>query len=262
MFVNPKTKSPIAWLGGKSKLASSIIERMPKHTTYCEPFAGAAWVLFSKPPSKSEIINDLNGDLVNLYRCIKHHLPALVEQFKWMLVAREQFDTFLATPPDVLTDIQRAARFYYLNKTAFGAKVRHPSYAVSVSTPPRLNLLRIEEDFSAAHLRLHRVQIESKPYAQIISRADRPSTLFYIDPPYWDCEDDYGKGLFARDDFAKLAEQLAAIKGKFILSLNDTQGVRDTFAAFRFEEVQTRYSINKNANRAVGELLITNFEPD
>lgn len=262
MFINPKTKSPIAWVGGKSQLAHTIIERLPKHNTYCEVFSGAAWVLFTKPPSRVEIINDINGDLVTLFRCIKHHLPALIEQFKWMLHAREEFDRFIKTPPETLTDLQRAARFYYLNKTAFGAKVHGACYATSNVQPPRFNLLRIEEDFSAAHLRLHRVQIENKPYQQIIERIDKPSTLFYIDPPYWDCENVYGKGIFSREDFAKLAEQLAGIKGKFVLSLNDTQGVRDTFAAFRFEEVRTRYSISKNANREVSELLITNFDPE
>lgn len=167
----------------------------------------------------------------------------------------------LATPAESLTDIQRAARFYYLNKTAFGARVNKPNYGLSATQPPRFNLTRIEEDFSAAHLRLHRVQIENRPYGQVIDRTDRPGTLFYIDPPYWDCEGDYGKGLFARSDFAKLAAQLAGIKGKFLLSLNDTPGVRETFAAFHIEAVKTRYSINKAKNQEVCEVLISNFEP-
>ena len=92
-----KTKSLLAWQGGKSRLAYAIVERMPEHTTYCEVFAGAAWMLFSKAPSKAEIINDINRELVTLYRCVQHHLPALVEQFRWLLVAREEFDRFMAT---------------------------------------------------------------------------------------------------------------------------------------------------------------------
>ena len=69
-----QAKSPLAWLGGKSRLADRIIDVMPDHQTYCEVFAGAAWVLFKKPESKVEIINDINSDLTNLYRCVKHHL--------------------------------------------------------------------------------------------------------------------------------------------------------------------------------------------
>lgn len=253
-------KSPLAWLGGKSRLADQIIDRMPAHTAYCEVFAGAAWVLFKKPESKVEIINDINGELVTLYRCVKHHLPALVEQFRWMLIARDEFDRFMATPADTLTDIQRSARFYYLSKAAFGAKVRSPTFGIAASQPSRLNLLRIEEDLSEAHLRLSRVYIENKPYQDIITRFDKPGTLFYVDPPYWGCEGDYGKDLFSREDFTTLAALLAKVKGKFILSLNDHPGVREVFGAFNLEKVKTRYSVSANKNQQVGELLITNFE--
>jgi len=253
-------KSPLAWLGGKSKLADEIIRRMPDdHQAYCEVFAGAAWVLFKKPESKVEIINDINRDLVTLYRCVKFHLEELCKQFKWMLVARDEFDRFLATPAETLTDIQRAARFYYLAKTSFGARVAKPTFGIAATGPSRLNLLRIEEDLSEAHLRLSRVYIENRPYDQVISRFDKPGTLFYLDPPYWGCEGDYGKQLFEREDFARLATQLDGIKGRFILSLNDTPGVREVFANFQIESVRTRYSISAKANKEVGEVLITNF---
>lgn len=253
-------KSPLAWLGGKSRLADQIIDRMPAHTAYCEVFAGAAWVLFKKPESKVEIINDINGELITLYRCVKHHLPALVEQFRWMLIARDEFDRFMATPADTLTDIQRSARFYYLSKSAFGARVRSPTFGIAATAAPRLNLLRLEEDLSEAHLRLSRVYIESKPYQDIIARFDKPGTLFYVDPPYWGCEGDYGKDLFSRADFTTLAGLLAKAKGKFILSLNDHPGVREVFGAFNLEKVKTRYSVGADRSQPVGELLITNFQ--
>jgi DNA adenine methylase len=255
-------RSPLAWLGGKSKLADEIIRRMPAdHQTYCEVFAGAAWVLFKKPESKVEIINDINRDLVTLYRCVKYHLEELCKQFKWMLVARDEFDRFLATPAETLTDIQRAARFYYLAKTSFGARIAKPTFGIAATGPSRLNLLRIEEDLSEAHLRLSRVYIENRPYSQVVDRFDKPGTLFYLDPPYWGCEDDYGKHLFAREDFAALASQLDGIKGRFILSLNDNPGVREVFSNFRIESVRTRYSIAAKSSSEVGEVLITNFKP-
>ena len=203
-------KSPLAWLGGKSRLADQIIERMPPHETYCEVFAGAAWVLFKKPESKVEIINDINSELTNLYRCVKHHLAEVVLQFRWMLVARDDFDRFLRTPADSLTDIQRAARFFYLAKSSFGAKIHKPTFGIAATGAPRLNLLRIEEELSDAH--------------------------------------------------ARLAAILGACKGKFILSLNDTAGVRETFRGFRIEAVRTRYSIAATAKQEVGEVLITNFK--
>ncbi len=253
-------KSPLAWLGGKSQLADRIIERFPAHEAYCEVFAGAAWVLFKKPESKVEIINDINHELVNLYRCVQLHLEELCKQFRWLLIARDEFDRFMQTPAETLTDIQRAARFYYLAKTSFGAKVHKPTFGIAATAGPRLNLLRIEEDLSEAHLRLARVFIENRPYDQVVSRFDKPGTLFYLDPPYWGCEDDYGVGIFERADFEKLAAQLGCIKGKFVLSLNDTPGVREVFSNFRIEAVKTRYSISVKRSTPVGEVLITNFK--
>ena len=92
-----------------------------------------------------------------------------------------------------------------------------------------------------------------------IQRFDKPGTLFYVDPPYWDCENDYGAGLFSREDFARLAGLLDALKGRFILSLNDTPGVRETFVNFRIEAVKTRYSISGTRNQEASEVLISNF---
>jgi DNA adenine methylase len=251
-------KSPLAWLGGKSQLADQIITRFPEHEAYVEVFAGAAWVLFKKDPSKVEIINDINRDLVNLYRCVQNHLTELCAQFKWLLVARDEFDRFLNTPPDTLTDIQRAARFYYLAKTSFGARISKPTFGIAATGQPRLNLMRIEEDLTEAHIRLSRVFIENKPYQAILERFDRPGTLFYLDPPYWGCEGDYGPGVFGRDDFAQLATLLEKVRGRFILSLNDRPEVREVFSAFRIESVTTRYSINAAHNKKVGEVLISN----
>lgn len=253
-------KSPLAWLGGKSRLADRIIEMMPAHQTYCEVFAGAAWVLFKKPESKVEIINDINSDLTNLYRCVKFHLVELVAQFRWMLMARDEFDRFLKTPGDTLTDIQRAARFFYLAKSSFGAHIVRPTFGIAATAPPRLNLLRIEEDLSEAHLRLSRVYIENRPYEQVIQRFDKPGTLFYLDPPYWDCENDYGKDLFSKEDFSRLSGLLDNVKGRFILSLNDTPGVREVFANFHINAVKTRYSISVAKKQEAAEVLICNFK--
>jgi len=254
-----KKKSPLAWLGGKSKLASQIIERMPAHTAYVEVFAGAAWVLFSKEPSKVEIINDINSELVNFYRVVKHHRPAFIEQLDGQLIARDEFMRFLCTPPDVLTDIQRAARFYYVSKMSFGARVSSPSFGVAATGAPRLNLTTLDADIASAEVRLKRVFVENLPYETVLTRFDKSGTLFYIDPPYWGCEGDYGRNIFDRDDFSKLASLLASLKGKFILSLNDVPGVRSTFGRFKIESVKTTYSASSKGVTAANEVLITNF---
>ncbi|RAP64139.1 D12 class N6 adenine-specific DNA methyltransferase family protein, partial [Candidatus Erwinia dacicola] len=89
----------------------------PEHTCYVEPFCGGAALFFMKSPCKAEVLNDINGDIVNLYRVIQHHLEEFIKQFKWALTSRQIFQWLKDTPAETLTDIQRAARFYYLQKT-------------------------------------------------------------------------------------------------------------------------------------------------
>lgn len=255
-------KSPISWVGGKSQLTDQIIPLIPPHLGYVEVFAGAAWLLFRKPASKTEVINDINRDLTTMYKVMRHHPSAFLECFNNMLVSRDDFDDIKATPAHVLTDVQRAARFYYLIRTSFGAKCDGQHFAVGSTRPSRLNLTQLHDNVAATRARLARVAIENRPFDKVITALDKPTTFFYVDPPYWDCEDVYGKGLFSKDDFTLLRDTLASIKGKFILSINDVPQIRALFAGFTIREVETRYSLSKDANTAVTELLILNFDPD
>lgn len=252
------SKSPLCWIGGKSLLAKTIIERIPAHNTYCEVFAGAGQVFFRKPESRFETINDINGDLVTFYRVLKHHLEEFCRQFKWLLSSREWWDDWTRQlAAGGLTDVQRAARFYYIQCLAFGGKVTGRNFGYGPKERPRINLLRLEEELSEAHLRLARATIERMSYQVFLERYDRPETFFYLDPPYWGVEDIYGRGLFGREDFARLAELLASLQGRFLLSLNDVPEVREIFASFRIEGVTTRYTCSKSTNKQVGEVLIS-----
>lgn len=252
-------KSPLAWVGGKSKLTSTIIPLIAPHKCYVEVFAGASWVLFRKPDSRVEVINDINSDLITLYRVLQNHLEEFVRYFKWSLVSREEFARLQLVPPETLTDIQRAARFYYLVRTAFGAKIVGQSFGVASTSKPRLNLLRLEEDLSEAHLRLSRVTIENLSYDNLIDRYDSKGTFFYIDPPYWDCENDYGKGLFTKADFTQLRDQLSKCQAKWLVSINNVPQIRELFEGFSIKEVKTSYSLSSGNNKPVTELLIANY---
>lgn len=254
------SKSPLCWIGGKSLLAKTIIDRMPPHETYCEVFAGAGQVFFRKPESRYETLNDIHGELVTFYRVLKHHLEEFCRQFRWMLSSREWWqDWTRQLAAGGLTDVQRAAMFYYIQRGGFGGKVAGRTFGAGPQQRPRVNLVRIEEDLSEAHLRLARTNIERLPYGDFLARYDRPETFFYLDPPYWGMEDYYGKEVFARADFTLMAEQLAGLRGKFLLSLNDVPEVRVVFAGFRIESVSTRYSCAKTTNKPVREVLISNY---
>jgi len=257
-------KSFLAYMGGKSLLATKIIPKIPVHKCYVEVFAGAAWLLFKKDEDSSdvEIINDINLDLVTLYRVVKHHLEEFIRYFKWILVSRDEFYRFRAESPETLTDIQKAVRFYYLLKLGYAARIKAPSFSIATTSKPRLNLLRIEEELSAVHLRLSRVYIESKDYSEVFSHFDKPDTFFYVDPPYYGCEDYYGDGIFDRSDFMKIRDILAGISGKFILSINDVKEIRELFKGYYIESVETSYSAGgADKKKRVSELLVMNYRP-
>jgi DNA adenine methylase len=252
--------SIIPYFGGKSRLAKTIISKFPDHSCYVEVFAGGASVFFSKEPSKTEILNDLDKDLVTLYRVIKHHPEELHRQFKFSLVARSEFDRKQKIDPETLTDIQRAAHYLYLQRTAFGGFCTHQTYGTSTTGKPRLNFLTLQTTLELAWQRLANVQIESKDFRDLIPRYDRPHTLFFLDPPYWKIPG--YKHDFEEQDFHDLAKILATIKGKFIMTLNNTPEVQEIFKAFSIETTTLKYSIattKKARSKTRSELLISNY---
>lgn len=257
--------APVApWMGGKRNLAKricTIIDAIPCQI-YAEPFVGMGGIFLrrsSRP--KSEVINDRGCDIANLFRILQRHYPQFLDTLRFQLTTRAEFERLVATNPDTLTDLERAGRFLYLQRTAFGGKVSGRNFGVDKSRSARFNLTTLEPMLEDLHTRLAGVSIECLDWADFIPRYDAAGTLFYLDPPYWGCENDYGKQMFARDDFSRLADVLGQIKGRFILSLNDVPEVREIFSAFELTEVRTTYTISSGRSDAPGaraELLITN----
>lgn len=253
---------PVApYFGGKSLLAKTIIDRIGgiDHHTYAEPFIGMGGVFLRRPSAAPvEVINDRSKDVATLFRLLQRHFQAFVDMLRWQLSSRAEFDRLMTVDPETLTDLERGARFLYLQRTAFGGKIAGRNFGVSKTQPARFDITRIVPLLEDVHHRLTGVTIECLDWQEFIRRYDSEATLFYLDPPYWGCEGEYGKQLFSRDDFAQMADKLATIKGRFILSLNDVEGVRKTFKAFHLEPVKTTYSVAADASGKADELLITN----
>ncbi len=249
-----KAKPVIPWIGGKRRLASDIIEVLPQHDCYVEVFAGGAAVLFEKEPSRVEVINDINGDLVNMYRIIQHHLEEFVRQFKWAVTSRQvyQWETMKVT--DTLTDIQRAARFFYLQKLGFGGNVTGRSFGTATTSRSRMNLLRIEEDLSQAHMRLNGVFIEHLPWRSVIERYDRAHTVFYLDPPYWQTEG-YGYE-FEWQQYEEIVGLPDIIKGRVVVSLNAHPDILRLFKGWRRRTLNIAYTVGGGAGKQAKEVLL------
>jgi len=254
------TQPPAAWLGGKRLLAARIvklIEQTPHHH-YAEPFVGMGGIFFRRRKAPAgEVINDRNGEVVNLFRILQRHYPQFMDTLRFQVTSRREFERLRASIPSTLTDLERAARFIYLQKLAFGGKVDGQSFGVQHRGGARFNLNRLAPILEDVHERLAGVVLENLDWLEFINRYDRPGALFYLDPPYWGGEDDYGKGLFNREQYRLMSERLRHLKGRFIMSINARLETVEMFQGLAIEEVDCRYSVSSGKGKAVKELIIT-----
>lgn len=247
-------KAPFAWVGGKSKLAKDIIALMPEHTHYIEVFGGALSVFYQKTPSKIEIINDINSDLINLHRIIKTRPQSLSCELNSMLKSREILYLIKQGKIKPKNSIQKAAFYFYLISLSFGSKA--DSFAMPKSRYPK----NIYKDFTTCSKRLKQAIIENLSYEKIIKEYDSSQTLFYLDPPYVGTEKYYKMEKdFGLDEHKNLANLLKNIKGKFMLSYNDCKLIRELYKGFEFKEFNIKYSLNNKVKHKSKELLIINF---
>lgn len=243
----------IAWMGGKSRMAKTICALLPEHRVYVEVFGGAAWVLFRKESSRVEIYNDLDGRLVALFRSVKHHPQELLRELDLLVPSREMFELLRDQPG--LTEIQRAARFYYVLTSSYGAKCETPgSWKVR---PPRFHLESMVARVEEIRERLSRVYIERDDFAGVIHRYDGPDTCLFVDPPYLGCEE--YRVPFTQEDHERLRENLAAAQGHWLLTYNDHADVRAMYEGQYRYAVEAPYTLSGEWKPGE-QLIITNYE--
>ena len=262
--------SPIKWVGGKSRLRKVIVEMLPPHTCYVEPFAGAAWVLFAKPPSDVEILNDIDQELVTFFRVVKEKPEQLIESFEWELVSRAEFERLANLDSTQLTDVQRAHRFYYLIMAGWGGELNYPRFQTSITDGGHGNRLigalkTLQERLQPIHDRLRTVIIENLDWRDCIDRYDRPGTVMYIDPPYPDNGCNYAHNMRDWDDHRLLAERLKTAQCKWLVSSYDIPEIHALYDGYRITPVQSSSGMKarKNGDERVinKEVLVCNFAP-
>ncbi len=259
------TRPAAGYIGGKRNLARQIcglIETLP-HTGYAEPFVGMGGIFLRRTRiPRTEAINDWSMDVANFFRICQRHYVPFMDMLRFQLTTRAGFERLLKVDPSTLTDLERAARFFYLQRTAFGGRVAGRNFGVDRHGPARFDITKLAPVLEAIHERLARVTIDRLPWHDFMRRWDRPGMLFYCDPPYFGCEGDYGcdddgQPLFGRDQFERLAEVMRSVNGSVLLSINDRPEVRSIFAGFEMTPVQTTYSLPGNDNpKRANELLI------
>ncbi|CUU82889.1 type II DNA modification methyltransferase [Campylobacter hyointestinalis] len=249
-----KLKAPFGWVGGKSLLAKHIIPLMPPHVRYVEVFGGALSIFYQKEPSKVEIVNDINSDLINLHRVIRTRPHSLSIVINSLFRSRELFYDIKESKLKPRNNIEAAAFYFYLLTTSFGSK--GDNFAMTKSRTHK----NIYRDFYVYSKRLKQALIENLSYDRLIKEYDSNETLFYVDPPYVGTERYYKmKDGFTMRDHENLATILKGIKGKFILSYNNCEAVRELYKGFAFKELSVNYSLNGKSREKGSELLIMNF---
>ena len=256
----PKLSSPFPWVGGKRQLRDEIISLIPKHRCYVEAFAGGAWVYWGKEPSKIEVLNDINGDLINLYKTMRDDSEKFYERLWWLLNSRDEYYRLLRIikeKPADLSDLERAVYYFFIIRNAFGGKFGS-GYAFSRRRPPRQALKH--EFLLALSERLSNTYIENLSYERLIKNYDYEDSFIYCDPPFTgsDGSKDY-QFVMNESGHQLLHDKLAGIKGKFLLSYDDTPFVRKLYKGFKIEKTKpVLYTLNQT-NRYKTELLIRNY---
>lgn len=217
-------------------------------------------ILFAKPPGRCEVLNDINGDLVTLFRVVKYHRREFLRQLLYLTHSRQEFADAKAQPG--LTDIQRAARYYLVLKACFGGKggTSDQPFGYGTTGKARFNRLSLAA-LHRCHKRLGGVFIEHLDFADLVPRYDRPHTLFYCDPPYLDTAGYQAD--FGADRHAQLAAILRGIQGKFLLSINDHPAIRKLYKGCTIRTLSVKYSVSRKKTPDATdrrELLIANYK--
>lgn len=251
-----RIRPAISWPGGKSRLLKHILPLISEHTCYCEPFAGGLAVLLAKPKSALEVVNDISGDLVTFYRCVKFHLDPLLTELEFVLNSRQEFLDYRNQPG--LTDIQRAARWFFRNKNCFGgADMRSFGTAALGGGPAYGSREGRLETIRALNWRLDRTCIENLSWEKCLKTYDRPTTFFFCDPPYTEC----GETLYAawkETDVRIFRDHLDKLAGKWLVTLNDCAANRAIFADCNIQGIERAKGINAKAtDKIFREIVIT-----
>ena len=245
--------------GGKAKMRAALIPLFPEHAVYVEPFGGAAAVLFGKPRSKVEVLNDRDEDIVTFFRYARLHADALLAEIDAVVAARREFE-FMRDGGQPDTELARALAFFFRQMVSFGGCAT--SFSVRRARAPHWGGDFIRARILAARERMRRVTVECRDALDVIAFYDGPETFFFVDPPY--VRANPGRyAAFSPADMSRLRDALARCRGQWLLTCDDSPECREIFAGFRSETLGNTYTLARAAPREVSELVVfsANFRP-
>jgi DNA adenine methylase len=256
-------KTPITYYGGKQTLLKYLLPLIPKHRMYCEPFFGGGAVFFAKPKSEVEVINDINGEIVNFFKVIKTKFPELQKEIKATLHSRELYRNAMVVyaHPDLFTDVKRAWALWVLTNQGFAGMIG--SWGFGKDDSKEAALANKRDAFTKEYEdRLTKVQVENNNAIKVINRCDDKETFIYADPPYIGSDQGHYKG-YSESDYRELLDALAKVKGKFLLSSYPSKILATYIKKYKWkvQKVTKNVAVTKHTDKVKTEMIVMNYDP-
>jgi len=252
------------WYGGKQRLSRQIISMFPEHKRYVEVFMGSAAVFFNKPKAPENVLNDFNGNLVNLFVQVRDNYDALAEKIFWTLNSREEYKKFYKLYQNGfkgIDDVTRAMMYLFLIRSSFNAQIQ-TDFSEKNTTSFNLQLI---QRLKLAREKLDAVVIENMSFEQVIAKYDKPGTLMFLDPPYYVTSEEVGAKYYEyvfkteQHDFLKLA--LKACKCDWYVTYDDRPEIVALYKEYNLYRLGVTYLAGaKNQKLKKEELIVTNYK--
>jgi DNA adenine methylase len=257
-------KTPITYYGGKQNMVKYLLELVPVHKIYCEPFFGGGALFFAKPKSDVEVINDKNGEVINFFKVIKTKFSELQKEIQSTLHSREHYKNAMVVyaHPELFSDVKRAWALWTLTNQGFAGLIG--SWGFGQTDSKEKALANKRNDFTSAYAdRLRTVQIENNDALKVIDRCDSKETFMYVDPPYIGSDMGHYKG-YSEEDYTFLLTKLSKIKGKFLLSSYPSKILSEFVKKYKWRtrKVEKSVAVTKNTDKKKTEMLVFNYDPD
>lgn len=263
MMTKQMIKTPITYYGGKQSMLKYILPLVPKHTIYTEAFCGGAALFFAKEPAKAEVINDLNGDLINFYNILQLDYLALKAKIDATLHARNTHEhaRHILSHKEYFDHVDKAWAVWVMSKASFSSKQDGSfGYDFSGGMPKRLRNAKEEFSELLAH-RLEHVTIECRDALKVISTYDSPDTFHFVDPPYVGSNCGHYSGMFGSDDLSHLLSLLSQAEGKFMLTMYPNDLIEDYAERYNWtiHRIERTISSSKTTRRKQEEWMVCNY---
>jgi DNA adenine methylase len=256
-------KTPITYYGGKQNMVKHLLELVPAHTIYCEPFFGGGALFFAKEPAETEVINDINSEVITFFKVLKTHFSELQNEIQASLHSRELYKQAMIVykHPEMFTDVKRAWAFWVLTNQGFASMIG--SWGFGKDNSKEKALAHKRDDFTKVYEnRLRMVQIEHNDAIKVIDRCDSKDTFIYCDPPYIDSNMGHYKG-YSEAEYKQLLDKLVKVKGKFLLSSYPSKILASYIKKYKWKmkSISKAVSVTKHTDKKKTERLVMNYDP-